>query len=150
MHVNPMHFTRAQTVKLGAYTKLMRATDTLTRYIHAYLTDFELTVTQFGVLEALFHLGPLCQKEIAQKILKSTGNITQTIDNLERRQLVHREQDPKDRRYFRVQLTEDGHRLMAKVLPIHLSRVEQAFAPLKADEVEILGRLLKTLGKHAV
>jgi MarR family 2-MHQ and catechol resistance regulon transcriptional repressor len=145
----PTPRSKTQTLKLKAYTKLMRATDTLTRAIHPHLKDFNLTFTQFGVLEALFHLGPLCQKDIAQKILKSTGNITQTIDALERRKLVSRALDPQDRRYIKVRLTEEGVRLMQDVFPVHLVWVDRAFAPLSLDEIEELGRLLKALGKQS-
>ena len=55
------------------------------------MAAFDLTISQFGVLEALYHKGPLCQRDIAAKILKSTGNITMVIDNLEKRELVRRE-----------------------------------------------------------
>ncbi len=44
-----------------------------------------LTESQFGVLDSLFHLGPMKQKEIGKKILKSGGNITMVINNLEKR-----------------------------------------------------------------
>ena len=42
-----------------------------------------MTVSQFGVLEALHHLGPLRQGEISAKLLRSGGNITLVVDNLE-------------------------------------------------------------------
>lgn len=51
------------------------------------------------MLEALYHKGPLCKRDIAAKILKSTGNITLLIDNLEKNGLVRRERDNEDRRF---------------------------------------------------
>mgnify|MGYP000381933987 CR=1 FL=1 len=38
----------------------------------------------FGILEALFHLGPLSQKSLGQKVLSTKGNITTIVDNLEK------------------------------------------------------------------
>ena len=67
-----------------------------------------LTISQFGVLEALHHKGPLCQRDIAVKILKSTGNITLVIDNLEKQGLVTRERTSEDRRYLTIRLTGQG------------------------------------------
>src|SRR4051794_22640586 len=89
---------------LNTYTKLMRAAESVTSRVNRSMSPFNLTISQFGVLEALFHKGPLCQRDIAAKILKSTGNITLVIDNLEKRGLVRRVRDTEDRRYLTVHL----------------------------------------------
>ena len=82
---------------LSAYTKLMRAAESVTGRTSRILAAFNLSVSQFGVLEVLFHKGSLCQSELAAKILKSTGNITMVIDNLEKRNLVRRERDMNEK-----------------------------------------------------
>ena len=63
---------------------------TFSRAVACKVAEYDLTAPQFGVLEALYHLGPLCQKDLAAKILKSSGNMTMVIDNLEKRDLVRR------------------------------------------------------------
>ena len=70
---------------LNTYTKLMRAAESVTNRVNRFMSAANLTISQFDVLEALYHKGPLCQRDIAAKILKSTGNITLVIDNLESR-----------------------------------------------------------------
>lgn len=65
----------------------------------------DLTPSQFGILETLFHLGPLCQGEVSSKLLKSTGNITLVLDNLEKRDLVQRVRGTEDRRMVMIYLT---------------------------------------------
>ncbi|MDD3799328.1 MAG: MarR family transcriptional regulator, partial [Novosphingobium sp.] len=85
--------TDDETVALDAYTKLMRATAAATARIHGHLADEDLTQSQFGVLEMLFHLGPLSQGSIGQKLLKSGGNVTLVLDNLQKRGLVRRERN---------------------------------------------------------
>ncbi|KAB0668457.1 MarR family transcriptional regulator [Oryzomonas sagensis] len=106
----------------------------------------DLTISQFGVLEALLHKGPLCQRDIAAKILKSTGNITLVIDNLEKRGLVRRERINEDRRYLTIQLTDQGLELIHEVF----ARVEAAIVAemkvLTNDEQGALGTLCKKLG----
>ena len=115
---------------LNAYIKLMRASSSVTARMHRHLRDQRLTNSQFGVLEALHHLGPLCQREIGDKILKTGGNMTLVIDNLEKRGLVERVQDVQDRRYIRIHLTPHGQDLIKKVFPRHSSIAEKVFAVL--------------------
>ena len=135
----------AQILKL--YTQLMRATNTVTEKMHRHLLDYKLSMSQFGVLEALYHLGPLCQKDIGDKILKTSGNITLVIDNLEKRKLVKREKDPDDRRRMTVRLTEQGHELIEKIFPDHLRTANKIFSVLEPEERNSLSLLLKKLGK---
>ena len=136
-----------QELALKTYIKLMRATNSITAVMHKHLTESKLTVSQFGVLEALHHLGPLSQREIGKKLLKTSGNITMVIDNLEGRNLVVRENDPSDRRVMRVHLTQKGKSMIEHVFPIHAQIAGQVFSVLNKRELDQLGVLLKKLGK---
>ena len=131
---------------LGTYVKLMRAAESLTARVHKHLSSLGLTVSQFGVLEALNHLGPLSQRDLGQKILRSSGNITLVIDNLEKRGLVRRERDRQDRRFFIVQLTDEGQKLIRKIFPLHAALITREMSVLNAREQEILGNLCKKVG----
>jgi MarR family 2-MHQ and catechol resistance regulon transcriptional repressor len=131
---------------LSAYVKLMRATESVTSRTLSHLADAGLTVSQFGALEALYHLGPMTQKEIAKKILKSTGNITMVIDNLEKRELVRRERDSDDRRSFIIHLTDNGYALIDEIFPNHAELITKEFGVLTKTEQEQLARLCKKLG----
>ncbi|MBT1074030.1 MarR family winged helix-turn-helix transcriptional regulator [Geobacter grbiciae] len=131
---------------LNSYTKLMRAAESVTSRTSRPMTAAGLTISQFGVLEALLHKGPLCQRDIAAKILKSTGNITMVIDNLEKQDLVRRERDMEDRRYLTVHLTEKGTILINKVFADVEASIVAEMSTLSADEQEQLGSLCKKLG----
>ena len=131
---------------LNTYTKLMRAAESVTSRVSRSMLAADLTISQFGVLEALYHKGPLCQRDIAAKILKSTGNITMVIDNLEKRALVRRERDSQDRRYLTVFLTDAGTGLIAKVFTGVESVIVTEMAALSEDEQELLGNLCRKLG----
>jgi MarR family 2-MHQ and catechol resistance regulon transcriptional repressor len=131
---------------LDCYIKLVRATEAVNaRSAHNYLAA-GLSVSQFGVLEALLHGGPLCQRDIAKKILKSTGNITMVIDNLEKRQLVQRERDVEDRRFITISLTDAGRALIGAIFPQQAASIVTALEALTATEQEELGRLCRKLG----
>ena len=131
---------------LNTYTKLMRAAESVTTRVHRVLTAPKLTISQFGVLEALYHKGPLCQKDIATKILKSTGNITLVIDNLEKTGLVRRERDCEDRRYVTIHLTEAGLKLITTVFTDVEASIVTEMASLSESEQKALGDLCKKLG----
>jgi MarR family 2-MHQ and catechol resistance regulon transcriptional repressor len=130
---------------LNAFIKLQRAAESVSARIHAVLPD-ELTITQFGVLEALHHLGPLCQSELAEKLLKSGGNLTLVVDNLEKAAYVLRERDPADRRYVVVRLTEKGQTFISTLFPRVVANVTREMGALSSTELADLGRLCKKVG----
>lgn len=131
---------------LSLYTRLMRSVNAVTEKMHSHLQSHKITISQFGVLEAIYHLGPLCQKELGEKILKTSGNITLVIDNLEKRGLVIRERDSVDRRRFTIRLTPEGSELINKIFPEHSRTACTVFSVLTLDEQKQLGNLLKKLG----
>ncbi|MDX9896979.1 MAG: MarR family transcriptional regulator [Desulfofustis sp.] len=141
--------TPQQKQALTVFVKMMRAAESLSVSVHRQLADEDLTVSQFGVLEALFHKGPMCQKDLAGKILKSTGNITMVIDNLEKRGLVERRRSETDRRFIQVLLTVAGRELIARIFPEHAARVAAQLDVLNRKELEDLGALLKKVGLAA-
>jgi MarR family 2-MHQ and catechol resistance regulon transcriptional repressor len=135
-----------ETRALGTYVKLMRAAESITSRVHKHLSSVGLTVSQFGVLEAIFHLGPLSQRDLGRKILRSSGNITMVIDNLEKRRLVRRERDASDRRMFIVHLTSEGQRLIGKIFPSHAALITNELSILNATDQKTLGDLCKKVG----
>lgn len=138
--------TKEEVRALSAYVKLVRASESITSRIQRQVTEAGLSVSQFGVLEALFHLGPLSQSEIAKKVLKSTGNITMVIDNLEKRGLVTRERKQDDRRFYVVRLTPEGSKLIGSIFPRHAAMIVAEMGALSSVEQEELGFLCRKLG----
>jgi MarR family transcriptional regulator, 2-MHQ and catechol-resistance regulon repressor len=138
--------TKKETRALNAFIKLVRAAAAVSSRVEGRFSDLGLSVSQFGVLEALHHLGPLYQKDLARKILKSTGNITMVVDNLERRGLVERTRDERDRRHFFVRITETGSDIIRSFFPGHAARVAEEMGTLTAGEQEELARLCKKVG----
>ena len=139
---------KAEVRALDAFVKLTRAAESVGARLAAIYTEAGLTESQFGVLEALFHLGALHQGELGRKILRSSGNITLVVDNLEKRGLVRRQRGTDDRRYVAVHLTDPGRALIAGLFPRHAANVTQELAVLTAAEQEELGRLCRILGRQ--
>ena len=139
-------YTASEQLALDTYIKMMRSTNSVADSVNESWQEVGLTVSQFGVLEALYHIGPLCQRDIAKKILKTTGNITMVIDNLSRRGLVERKKDQKDRRYYSVHLTPKGKKLIARIFPDHVKEIARSMSILSSSEQKKLGEICKKLG----
>jgi MarR family 2-MHQ and catechol resistance regulon transcriptional repressor len=137
---------RAERLALSTYLKLTRASERLWDRLALGLQHEDLTPSQFGVLEALYHLGPLCQRDLGERILRSSGNMTMVVGNLERRGLVRRERTAGDRRFREVHLTGAGERLIRRVFPPHAAAITRALAVLTSEEQRALGHLCRKLG----
>jgi MarR family 2-MHQ and catechol resistance regulon transcriptional repressor len=136
----------SEVLSLNAYISLLRASDTIASQVGNLLNKNKLTMSQFGVLESLYYLGPMCQKQLGSKILKSTANITTVIDNLEKRNLVMRVRQKDDRRFITVNLTDKGREYVSKIMPLHLSEIFKRMEILSIDERKNLYSLCKKLG----
>ncbi|MEJ0018253.1 MAG: MarR family transcriptional regulator [Acetobacteraceae bacterium] len=108
-----------------------------------------LTATQFGVLETLLHGGPLGQRALTAKVHTSAGNMTDVIDKLEARGLLHRARQRADRRAVLVELTPAGRSLIEAVFPRHEAAVADALAALDDQDLRLLIALPAKLGDGA-
>lgn len=147
----PTHYKGSpnEIATLNAFIKLTRASNILHQQLSRSLADYKLTESQFGVLEALYHLGPLNQRSLGEKILKSGGNITMVIVNLEKQGWVTKAKDQNDKRSHTITLTADGKRLIEEAFPGYLQRISELFSCLEDDELAELSCLCKKLGLFA-
>ena len=113
----------------------------------ASIKRVNLCDSDFRVLEALLHKGPLPVNVIGQKVDLTTGSITSAVDRLEEKGLVVRNNHPNDRRIRVVVLTAKGRRLIEKAYAQHQLDMEEAVRGLTRDERGVLVHLLKRLGK---
>lgn len=132
---------------LNTFICLARAADSINNRLNSRISSYNLTISQFGILEALYHMGSMCQKQLSDKILKSTANITTVIDNLEKRALVKRIRQEADRRYITVELTEKGKQLIQDIFPEHVKYINEELSILSKEEKLKLKTLCKIVGK---
>lgn len=138
--------TAGEKLALNTFIRLARAYQSVTATLNQRLKESGLTETQFGVLEALFHLGSMSQKQLGNKLLKSGGNITMVIDNLSKRGLVKRRKRQTDRRFYSIELTLKGRKLIQKLFPGHARNICDRLSCLSPAEQSQLGELSKKLG----
>jgi MarR family 2-MHQ and catechol resistance regulon transcriptional repressor len=117
------------------------------RVVASKVAEYGLTPPQFGILEALYHLGPLTLGELADKLLVTGGNVTYVMDRLEEQGLVTRERSASDRRVVRAHLTQAGRDVIRDVFPGHAEFIRELVSTLPAQQQGELRELLKRLGK---
>jgi MarR family 2-MHQ and catechol resistance regulon transcriptional repressor len=135
---------------LVTYVKLMRAANAARNFASRSLNGTGVTLTQFAVLEALYHLGPMSLTDIAQKVLTTGGNLTMVAGNLERQGLAKRQQSPEDKRVLIVVLTPKGKALIRELFPRHAAAIAEFLDVLSPEEQVHLGELCRKLGKQDI
>ena len=128
---------------IGLYRSYAR----LNRNTRRLLSQHNLTLAQFGVLEVLYHLGPMKIGDVIAKTLSTSGNMTVVIKNLEKEGWIRRAVDPADGRVSVIQLTKQGEQLIATVFPKHLSELDKMLVNLtQADKKQLIDLLKKLNG----
>jgi MarR family 2-MHQ and catechol resistance regulon transcriptional repressor len=128
---------------------LARAYAAIERHVDADIARHGLTTTEFGILEALHHKGPLLLGEIQRKVLVTSGGITYLVDRLVEKGLVRREDCPSDRRARYAVLTPAGQTLIRKIFPDHAALIARAVSGLSDEEQAAATALLRRLGLAA-
>ncbi|MEM7798989.1 MAG: MarR family transcriptional regulator [Chloroflexota bacterium] len=137
-----------EVLALDTFIKLVRANEAVKTRLDKQNTVGELKGTPFGTLEMLYHLGPLNQKEIGEKLLVSKSNVVLVIDKLEKQGLVKRQRSSTDRRMIFVHITPVGRERVDAVLPTHVAAITHEMCRLTADEQREFGRLCRKLGRR--
>jgi MarR family transcriptional regulator, 2-MHQ and catechol-resistance regulon repressor len=135
----------------GAYIRLIigRAAKAIERVDRTSIADTGLNASDFSIMEALLHKGPLPINVIGEKVLLTSGSMTAAANRLEAKRLVKRIQDPSDGRCFYLHLTKTGRRLIKGAFAKHAKNLEKIAEVLTAQERRDLVRLLKKMGQHA-
>lgn len=129
---------------------LWKAASAVQAYAESSISELEMCGSDFAVLEALLHKGPLPVNEIGKKVLLTSGSITVAVDRLENKELVERRAHGTDRRARIVHLTKAGRKLITRVYADHAADMERlASVSLTKAERQTLIRLLKKIGYEA-
>ncbi len=131
---------------LDTFIKFFRSSESIKVKLSNFIEESGLTDGQFYVLDVLYHLGNLSQKELAIKIMRSEGNVTMIIRNLLQRKLIKRTRKKDDRRVAVISITEKGKEEYEKLFPKFLLAVKGEFSILNYEEQKTFQELCKKLG----
>lgn len=141
------NWSEGQEEALRLWIALARCYSSFSKAVASKIQEYGLTTPQFGVLEALHHLGPLSLGELADKLLVTGGNVTYVMDRLEQQELVYRERSEDDRRVIQAKLTPKGRSLIESVFEGHARYIEHLVRHLDPAERQEARELLKKLGR---
>jgi len=134
---------------LRLWVIMSRAHAAIAGHASADVARHGLTLAEFGILEALYHRGPMLLGEVQRRILVSSGGITFLVDRLTAKGLVERRTCQEDRRARYAALTPAGTELVAKIFPEHAALLTQVMEGLTVDEQCTAADLLRALGLFA-
>ena len=126
-----------------------KAHEAASDYLYGGIEETGISDTDFRVLEALLHKGPLPVNTIGPKVHLTPGSISVAVDRLLEKGLVSRVENPDDRRVRIVALTKTGKDLIVPIFRKHSAEIGRVFADANPKEIRILENFLKKAGKRA-
>ncbi|MCC6245721.1 MAG: MarR family transcriptional regulator [Gemmatimonadaceae bacterium] len=144
-----LEVTPEETAALRLWVIMSRAHAAIAEHAAADVSRHGLTLTEFAIVEALYHRGPLLLGEVQKRILVSSGGITFLVDRLAAKGLVERRSCPSDRRARYAALTPEGEALMAHIFPTHVAALTRAMSALSVEQKDEATRALRALGLRA-
>lgn len=127
---------------------MMKAAKTIEGKVMDDISSYDMKVSEFTVLETLYHKGPQTVREISNAVLIKFGSITYIIDKLENKGLIERINSKTDRRVVNIYITDEGKQLMNTIFPQHQLVIEKLFRDISKKEKIVLIDLLKRIGKN--
>jgi MarR family 2-MHQ and catechol resistance regulon transcriptional repressor len=138
---------RAATLQL--LIALGRAAQAIERGVRPHLASHGLAMTEFAVLEVLYHKGPLPLSEIRDRILVTGASTTYVVNKLEQRGLMRRRGSSEDKRVVFGEITPAGRKLIGNMFPAHVEQLRQLMAGLSPPEKRTATQLMRKLAQHA-
>ena len=146
---NMEELEKDQDLSLKLFVVLTRALQSIEKKTIKEINSQGLNLTEFGVLELLYHKGDQPIQKIGQKILLASSSITYVVDKLEEKNYLKRRGCPTDRRVTYASITKEGKELMDEIFPKHKSFLHEIMGVLSSNEKRSTIEQLKKLGFYA-
>ena len=134
---------------LHAWLIMLKAWQSMSRYLLAALLEEGLGESDFRVLEVLQHKGPMPVNAIGPKVYLNPGSVSVAVDRLYKRGFVNRAECSEDRRVRTVSLTDKGRQMFVPLFRRHTTLIKRAFQDVSAEELQQVELVLKKIGKRA-
>ena len=138
-----------ESLDLKLWTVLARAYQAVRAHAFAHIESEGLTPGEFGVLDTLYHKGPMLLGELQHRVLVTSGGISYLTERLAGRGLVERREYAEDRRTKQVAITAAGDALMRRIFPEHTAIIERALSGVDPEVKRAAIPLLRTVGRAA-
>lgn len=112
--------------------------------------NHNITTEQWSVLAKLYHEDGIYQKQLADSLVKDKPTTTRILDLLEKKNFIIRIPDDKDRRKFRVYLTQDGKDTVNNLIPVAMEFQDRLKSNISDEEIERFTEILEKINKNSV
>ena len=129
------------------WVAVARACHAVERAVAAALAPLGLKPAQLDVLMNLYRHPGMSQHDLARKLLVGRSNITMLLPQLEKRGLVRRDNDDKDKRVLRLFLTAPGEALLMQALKVHMALIEKVMAGSSPAECDLVGDQMRRVAE---
>ncbi len=114
----------------------------LARKFQELLEPYGLTPFHWVVLCCLWEEDGLPTSTLGERLQQVGGTLTGVLDRMEQRGLIQRARDTRDRRIWRIWLTEAGKQLREELPPVAIALREQAFEGVSDPDREQFSKIL--------
>jgi MarR family transcriptional regulator, 2-MHQ and catechol-resistance regulon repressor len=132
-----------------AWLVMLKAWQSIARYLRPTMSEKGLGESDFRVLEVLLHKGPLPVNVIGPKVDLNAGSVSVAVDRLHKKGFVSRVESSSDRRVRTVSLTEKGREVFIPLFRRHAALIKRVFQEISAEELQQLDTVLKKVGRRA-
>lgn len=120
----------------------------IVRQYTPFLTEIDLTYTQYIAMMVLWEHEQVSVKELGKKLFLDSGTLTPVLKNLEKKELVTRERSKEDERYLVVRITDKGMKLREKAVDIP-AKIGGCIRLDETEAVQLYSIVHKILGQIA-
>jgi DNA-binding MarR family transcriptional regulator len=133
-----------------ALLRLLQTAETIWSASRVFFSQWKISPSQFNILNILDREpNGLSQTELSRRLIMHRSNVTGLVDRLEARRLVKRLESPADRRVYRVVATQEGRKLIKKILPHYHRAAENVWGNFPVSRAAQLARELDRLSANA-
>jgi DNA-binding MarR family transcriptional regulator len=132
-----------------ALIELLRTADTIWDASRVLFERWDLSPSQFNVLNLLHTTEGVSQTELSRELIMHRSNITGLVDRLEKRGLVERTEAAEDRRAYRVVLTRSGRKVLNEILPLYHEGAIALWENVAAAELPRFVAVLKQAARNS-
>ncbi len=109
------------------------------------LTSLDIKVPHLDILANLYRFEGISQQDLARKLLVGRSNISMLLPQIEKRGLIERRPDDRDKRILRLHLTDKGRELTRKALAIELELIEYSMSTTSEEECNHVGDVMQRM-----
>jgi MarR family transcriptional regulator, 2-MHQ and catechol-resistance regulon repressor len=134
---------------LHAWLIMLKAWQSIARFVRPTMVEERLGESDFRVLEVLLHKGPMPVNAMGPKVDLNPGSVSVAVDRLYKKGFVSRIESSSDRRVRTVSLTEKGREMFVPLFRQHAALLKRVFQDVSSEEMQQLEVVLKKIGKRA-